>query len=129
MESDQDSASASNLPPKGHWILCYIGSITGIFLCVVALFVIPKFAAIFKELGTHLPFLTQCFFYTHTWGIEYVLMLLLVVNLIKERRYGTRGWKKAINLALLPACFVASGFLTIALFLPLIGIIEKVSTK
>ena len=129
MDSDQDSANASNLPPKGHWILCYIGSITGIFFCVVALCVIPKFAAIFKELGLKLPIATRWVLDAHFMGIEYILILFLVANLLSERRHGTKTWKKAINIALLPACLVALGILTSSLFQPVIGIIDTLGPK
>ena len=122
-----DLADSSHKDPtanrrfSGSWVLAWVVVIVSIPNLWVALFVIPRFAAIYRDMLPNKPLgsLTAAVLQSR-WGLAALACLWPLAALLVSRRYAAAKVSGALlGLTVAQICFT-----TVALFLPLIVLIQ-----
>jgi len=96
----------------------------------ILLFMVPKFELMFKEMELgQLPFMTQVLMATahFAWRFWYVLPGILAVTVWLSAKM-SKSWSSAlaVNVSMMLVLGLSVAFVALALFVPLITIMEKV---
>ena len=106
------------------------------FLTAIMIWVVPEFIKVFADYDVQLPFLTLLLMDMSFWTLRLWFLTPLVpigiclfLNLLRASGVTGEGWNLALLILFILAICTAISFIAIALFMPLVSLIEQLSAK
>ena len=106
------------------------------FLMAIMIFVVPEFIKIFADFDVDMPVMTLVLMSVSHWTLKLWFLTPLVpigiclfLNLLRASGVTGEGWNLALLILFILAMCMAISFIAIALFMPLVSLIEQLSAR
>ncbi|MCH8921635.1 MAG: hypothetical protein IIA67_00630 [Planctomycetes bacterium] len=106
------------------------------FLMAIMIFVVPEFIKIFADFDVDMPVMTLVLMSVSHWTLKLWFLTPLVpigiclfLNLLRASGVTGEGWNLALLILFILAICTAFSLIVIALFMPLVSLIEQLSAR